>query len=364
MQSNHKKRICIVSRSLSEGGADRVAAMQSILLNELGYTIFFVTILNSIQYPYKGELLNLGEIKEQNDTLLGRFRRLLILKKFLKTNKIDIVIDHRVRSKWFSEYIMSGLIYSKETIYMVHNFTIESYFPPIKRLTKLLYQKAKYIVCVSDGIETLVKDTYGFNNLKTVYNPIDFNYIDTLKAEPILETSPFIFWYGRFEERQKNLALLVDAYQKSQLPQDNIKLILMGDGKDKILIKKKVTELGLDTMITFIPFSKNPFAYIKASKFTVLSSRYEGFPMTVLESLACGIPVVAVAYQNYEDGVIINEQNGLLVKNHSIDLLAAALNCFVNDEKLYLSCKAKAKQSVMSFAVDTISKQWEDLIEA
>jgi glycosyltransferase involved in cell wall biosynthesis len=80
--------------------------------------------------------------------------------------------------------------------------------------------------------------------------------------------------------------------------------------------------------------------------------------------LACGIPVVSVAYQNYEDGVIINEYNGLLVKNHHPELLAEALNRFINDEKLYLSCKAKAKQSVMSFAVDNISKQWEDLIEA
>ena len=68
MQNTHKKRICIVCRSLSEGGADRVAAMQSIFLTELGYTVYIVTILNSIAYPYKGQLYNLGEIKEKNDT--------------------------------------------------------------------------------------------------------------------------------------------------------------------------------------------------------------------------------------------------------------------------------------------------------
>ena len=364
MQSKHKKRICIVSRSLSEGGADRVAAMQSIFLSDLGYTVFFVTILNSIQYPYKGELLNLGEIKEQNDTILGRFKRLLILKKFLKSNKIDIVIDHRVRSKWFSEYIISGFIYPKQSIYMVHNFTIELYFPPVKGLTKLLYKKAKHIVCVSDGIETLVDDTYGFKNLKTIYNPIDLKYINTLKQETILEASPFIFWYGRFDEEQKNVSLLVDAYQKSNLPQKKIKLILMGDGRDKELIENKAMDLEVGAMIELIPFSKNPFAYINVSRFTVLSSRYEGFPMTVLESLACGIPVVSVEYQNYQDGVISNEHNGLLVKNHNPEILAEALNRFIDDEKLYLSCKTKAKQSVMSFAVENIAKQWEDLIEA
>ena len=142
-----------------------------------------------------------------------------------------MVIDHRVRSKWFSEYIISGFIYPRNTIYMIHNYAIELYFPPVKVLTKLVYKKAKHIVCVSDGIETLVKDTYGFNNLKTIYNPIDFKYLEALKEEPIQETSPFIFWYGRFEEEQKNIALLVKAYQKSQLPQKKIKLIFNGGWK-------------------------------------------------------------------------------------------------------------------------------------
>ncbi|WP_296380988.1 glycosyltransferase [Winogradskyella sp.] len=353
-----------MSRSLSEGGADRVAAMQSVFLSDLGYEVFIVTILNSIQYPFRGELLNLGEIKEQNDTFLGRFQRLKQFKKYLKSNKIDIVIDHRVRSKPFSEYIISGFVYPKKVVYMVHNYTIDLYFPPFRWLTNLLYKRAKRIVSVSEGIEKLVKRTYNFNNLSTLYNPIDFDYINGLKNESISQSLPFVFWYGRFEEEQKNISLLVDAYQKSDLPQKSIKLILMGNGKDKEVIKEKIANLKMGTMIEVIPFSINPFAFINASKFTVLSSRFEGFPMTVLESLACGIPVISVEYQNYQDGVIVNERNGLLVKNHNPDVLAKALNRFVDDEKLYLSCKANAKQSVTSFAVENIAKQWEDLIEA
>ena len=68
-------------------------------------------------------------------------------------------------------------------------------------------------------------------------------------------------------------------------------------------------------------------------------------------------------YQNYEDGVIVNNQNGLLVDNYNIDELANAFSSFVNDEKLYLSCKTNAKQSVTSFAVENIAKQWQNLIE-
>ncbi|WP_407557632.1 glycosyltransferase [Winogradskyella sp. 4-2091] len=363
MQSKHKKRICIVARSLSEGGADRVAAMQSIFLSDLGYDVYIITILNSIGYPFKGKLFNLGAIKEQNDTVYGRFNRFLLFKNFLSSNNIDVVIDHRVRSKRFSEYMISGLIYPKSTIYVVHNFTIELYFPPNQFLTKYFYKKVKSIVSVSNGIEKKVGELYKFKNLKTIYNPIDFEYIDRLKVKSTEPLSHYIFWYGRFEEKQKNLSLLIDAYSKSQLPSKNIKLILMGDGKDKTLIHDKIVNLELSDFVEIKPFSENPFKYINASKFTVLTSEFEGFPMTVLESLACGIPVISVEYKNFEDGVVDNEYNGLLVENHNPEVLANAFNRFINDEKLYLRCKANAKKSLASFSVEKISKEWQILID-
>lgn len=363
MQSKHKKRICIVSRSLSEGGADRVAAMQSIFLYNLGYEVYIVTVLNSIKYPFKGTLLNLGEIKEKNDSTFGRFNRLLLFRKFLKTHNIDVVIDHRVRLKSLSEYIISGIVYGTNVIYMVHNYTIDRYFPSSTWLTKLFYKKAFRIITVSKGIETLVKEKYDFTNVTTIYNPIDIDYVNDLKSDKINITSPFVFWYGRFEEKQKHLSLLLEAYKKSDLVKNGIKLILMGDGKDKDVIIEKINASQLENSVVVLPFSHNPFAYINASKFTLLSSRYEGFPMTVLESMACGVPVVSVQYKNSEYGIIKHGFNGLLVENNP-DSLSNAMNRFFEDENLYQNCKSNTLKSIEPYLVASISKEWEELLES
>ena len=362
MQNTHKKRICIVCRSLSEGGADRVAAMQSIFLTELGYTVYIVTILNSIAYPYKGQLYNLGEIKEKNDTFVGRLNRLFLLRKFLISNEIDMVIDHRVRNNFFSEHVISSFVFSKNTIYLIHSSAIERYLPPIKVLTKFLYNRSKYVVCVSEKIKNRIFKNYKFNNLKTIYNPIDFNYLESLKKETLKIDYDFIFWYGRFEEETKNLKLLLDAYNNSKIYKREFKLILMGNGKDKHIIKEKVKELDLENDVILLPFSKNPFKYVYKSRFTVLSSRYEGFPMTVLESLACGTPVVSVKYKNYEDGVLKDRYNGLLVDDN-IDSLAEGFKVMINDQNLYIACRSNAKLSVEKFSVEHIAKQWEMIIE-
>ncbi|GAA3569931.1 glycosyltransferase [Snuella lapsa] len=362
MQNNNKKRICIVARSLGEGGADRVASLQSIFLSDLGYEVYVVSFCNYIKYPYKGILLNLGELKDNNNNFLGKIKRLLVFRKFINNNKIDVIIDHRVRSRPLLEVLIAFFVYKPEVIYIVHNYKIDLYFPSVKQVTRFVNKKAKCIVAVSSQIEQKVKDVYRLKNVRTIYNPIDFDFINSNKSEKLKVNYKYIFWYGRLEDEQKNIKLLIEAYKESDLVLLGIKLIIMGSGKDENKIKELIFNLGLQGNIVLLPFSKNPFAYINKSIFVALSSRYEGLPMTILESLACGIPVVSVDYNEGNNKIVQHGYNGLLVKNNDVKALADAFNTFVTDEELYKRCKKNAKSSVRSYDIEHVAKEWGKLI--
>ena len=108
IKANNKK-ICIVVSSLGNGGAERSSGLLSQMLYNVGFDVHVISILNNIEFPYKGKLLNLGELKDKDNSALGRLKRLRVLKAYVKEHNFDYIIDNRTRIGFFKEFIISAM---------------------------------------------------------------------------------------------------------------------------------------------------------------------------------------------------------------------------------------------------------------
>jgi len=96
----------------------------------------------------------------------------------------------------------------------------------------------------------------------------------------------------------------------------------------------------------------------------MLTSHFEGFPMSLVESLAVGTPVISVDCETGPREIVQNKVNGLLVENYNKTALAAAMNLMIDDEDLYQKCKNNAKKSVEHLSLTNIAQQWQNLLKA
>ena len=356
-------KIAIITSSLGGGGAQKSSANLSFVLSKLDYDVHIISILNQIDYEYQGKLLNLGKLKDQNDSIFGKIKRFRLFYNYLKYENFDYIIDSRARPTFFKQLLINKILYAhQKVIYVVHSYRLKNYIPKSRFLAKVLYKNAFQLVAVSQEIKKLIQLKYGFNQVSTIYNCLSKSELVANQDTPKLPQK-FILFFGRIDDQVKNISLLIDAYNQSKLAVNNTKLVILGEGPDTTYLKQKTVDLQLQHQIVFLPYCADPSSIIKRALFSVLSSRYEGFGMVLIESLSFGIPVVSVDCKSGPSEVINHKENGLLVDNHNPIALADAFNEFIENKKLYNHCKEQAKQSVEKFSDDIISKSWLNLLK-
>ncbi len=329
------------------------------MLDGLGLEVHHIIVNHGFDYEFAGKLFNLGNIAEHS-LFPRKIAKAIALKNYLNENQIEIIIDHRTRHGIFRELIYKFVYGKRQVFSVVHSANLTNYFSKTILFAKYLNRNISKFICVSKTIETKLKSVYGFENVVVIQNPFPvFSEIVIMVELP----EKYILYYGRLDNRVKNFELMLSSFAKSNLPNSGYQLLILGDGPDGDRIIEFAKSFQIESNVKILPFVNNPRQYIENARFTVLTSRYEGFPMSIIESLSLGISVVSVDCESGPSEVIVNEINGLLVPNHNPELLAEAFDKLAFDNDLHHICISNAAESVSHLSLEKVAKQWKDILE-
>jgi len=238
---------------------------------------------------------------------------------------------------------------------------------PVAPLVKILYRFADKIIAVSEGIKINLTEEFRIaaGTIEVIYNPVDIARISWLSRmhleHPFFQGGvPVILAVGRLVW-QKGFDLLLRAFREV-LSELDARLILAGEGHERESLQRLAKDLGIAAKVSFVGFQTNPYAFMSKADVFVLSSRYEGLPMVLLEALACGTPVISTDCKSGPREILDNGRCGLLVPVRDMKALSEAIVRSLKDSELRENFSRLGRERATDFSVDRIIRQYENVI--
>ncbi len=185
-----------------------------------------------------------------------------------------------------------------------------------------------------------------------IYNPLTLE-----PGAPSAGTSKRFLAVGRFAHRHKGFDLLIDAFRLFAEQDKDWTLDIVGEGPEEELYRQKIADYQLEERITIHPFCERIQDYYSQAQVYVLSSRWEGFGLVLVEAMAHGLPVVS---SDLPTSLEIMGSFGLYFKNGDIEDLAKRLH-----EATRLDWHEKSQEAFIlarHFSIDRIIGQWEKIL--
>ena len=203
-------------------------------------------------------------------------------------------------------------------------------------LVRLLYPRASRIVTNTEGAKGELAAVLNVPaaRVDVIPNALDLERVETLAAEPMDESvswppDPVLVHVGRFTVAKDHDTLLTAfAEIRRHRPAS---LVLVGDGEDAARVHARCTELGLDAHVVFTGFTRNPYRYLARATVSVLTSRFEGLPNVLIESMALGVPIVSTACQYGPLEILGDNHFGVLTPVGDAWAFAAAVEALLDD---------------------------------
>lgn len=290
---------------LDQGGLERICAMTAKLLTPHCHLTLVVFSTKGMIYDVDGVDmidLNLGSVPGKVGKAVNLCKRIRAIKKIKRERNIEITYSFGPTANLANVFTrVKNAKANHEQITDKIWVGIRGYGALEDKYDMTLFcKRADKVVCCSQIMADEVKAKFWAKDVVCVYNPCDVESIRRLAKEPLpadrqtffAEGAPVVAAMGR-EHDVKGFWHLIKAFALAKKKIPALKLMIVGEGTFAEY-RKLAEDLQVEQDVWFTGVQKNPFAYLKQASLFVMTSVSEGFPNSLIEAMAVGLPAMSV----------------------------------------------------------------------
>ena len=348
-------RVLFVIGKLQFSGAENVLRAIAPLIKQDGYDVYIALRYKCDEREYQGI-----QLFDYSGSIYQRNRK---LSRIINSNRIDVVVSFGF--PYNLDCSLVKLTAKCKVILCERHDPVSVSRTKKQRIEKqLLYPLADgYIVQTHRTAEYYLE--HYTHNPKCVFvipNPVRYCKPTCVSN---MERRKEIVAVGRYDNRQKNHLMLMNAFLIVHEKQPEYILKLYGDGEDRQLYEKTIKEAGAQDYIILMGYEKELIKKIATGDIFVLSSNNEGMPNALIEAMSLGLPCISTDCGGGAAAELINDhENGLLVPVNDVNKMAEAILFLIEHPDVKVKLAKEAYKINDRFNLKAISRMWEASIDS
>lgn len=358
-------RLCFFIDDITHtGGIERVISLlcSQFVINHKDLEIEIVSQFRSsktLAYDFKGVKITYLSDKDYDAKPHSSQRMFRILgnvfnvRRHFKRNNYDLIVGQSYPNNillYLAGVDMSKVIAAEHVYY-------DYYGSFLKKIRLHIYRKCCKVAVLTTKDKVCYDRHFPSGHTCVIPNPV----VLTETYESPLDSKVAIA-VGRMQY-QKGFDTLVEVFKRVHKKHPDWTVNIYGDGNLRSELEKQISEAGLNGVIKLMGRSNEIYKKLRDASFYIMSSRFEGFPMVLIEAQSQGLPIVSFDCPNGPSDIINNGVNGILVENQNKDALYEGICYMIEHPEERKAMGEKSLENVNQYSTVVICNMWQKLFD-